>query len=221
MQAIQTVRGMGIKYKPIARCTGNNKKQEQVRSARTPADGYLKESFLPLFEQGKKLPDQLQAEKGFFDSLAILTRLYGFKTIDVTDKSYPYNVLLIHSDIRKQFGKFKQDIQLKILQDDEGIVKLATYHTYNTSNTLYYIPVLPLYRLLQDRKQKQTAELLLSVFAYLYHIAGIPYYRENNSYLFYNYECMEEWLIDDLENEESEEDNSIISEFNKAVYYGV
>jgi hypothetical protein len=32
---------------------------------------------------------------------------------------------------------------------------------------------------------------------------------------------MEEWLIDDLENEESEEDNSIISEFNKAVYYGV
>lgn len=220
MQAIQTVRGMGRKYKPIARCTGNNKKQEQVRSARTSADGFLKQSFLPLFEQGKKLPDQLQAEKGFFDSLAIVTRLYGFKTIDVTNKSYPYNILLVHADIRKQFGKFKQDIQLKILQDDEGIVKLSTYHTYNTSNTLYYIPVLPLYRLLQDRKQKQTAELLLSVFAYLYHIAGIPYYRENNSFLFYNYECMEEWLIDDLENEESEEDNSIISEYNKAVYYG-
>jgi hypothetical protein len=43
--------------------------------------------------------------------------------------------------------------------------------------------------------------------------------RENNRY-FYNYECMEEWIIDDLENEESEEENSMISEFNKAIYYG-
>lgn len=220
MQAIQTVRGIFRKHKPIARCSGNNEKQKQFRSARTSADGFLKQSFLPLFEQGKKLPDQLQAEKGFFDSLAILTRLYGFKSIDVTDKSYPYNILLVYEDIQKQFAKSEQDIELKILKDDDGIVKLATNHTYNTSNTLYYIPVLPLYRLLQDKKQKQTAELLLSVFAYLYHIAGIPYYRENDSYLFYNYECMEEWLIDDLENEESEEGNSIISEFNKAVYYG-
>lgn len=113
-----------------------------------------------------------------------------------------------------------QDIELSIVQDNKGTVKLATNHSYSTGNTLYYIPVLPLYRLLQNKKQKQTAELVLSVFAYLYHTAGISYYRENNSYLFYQYECMEEWLIDDLEDDEAEKDNSIISEFNKAIYYG-
>lgn len=220
MQTIQAVRHISRKHKPIARSTGGKKEEEQFRSIGTVADGFLRQPFLPLFEQRKNLPDQLQTEKGFFDSLAILTRLYGFKSIDVTDKSYPYNILLVYEDIQKQFVKSEHDIQLKIIQDDYGIVKLATNHTCNTGNTLYYIPVLPLYRLLQDKKQKQTAELLLSVFAYLYHIAGIPYYRENDSYLFYNYECMEEWLIDDLENEESEEGNSIISEFNKAVYYG-
>jgi hypothetical protein len=220
MQIIQTVRNIRRKYKPIARCAGDKKEQEQFRSIGTTADGFLRQPFLPLFEQGKNLPDQLLTEKDFFDSIAILTRLYGFEPIDIANKSYPYNILLLHADIQKQFRKSQQGIELKIVQDDNGTVKLATNHTYNTDNTLYYIPVLPLYRFLQNKKHKQTAEILLSVFAYLYHIAGIPYYRENHSYLFYQYECMEEWLIDDLENEESEEGNSIISEFNRAIYYG-
>jgi hypothetical protein len=220
MQTIQAVRGIRRKHKPIARCAGDKKEQEQFRSARIPTDGFLRQSFLPLFEQGENLPNPIQTQKGFFDSLAILTRLYGFERVEVTNKSYPYNIFLTHEHIQKQLRKSHQDIELKILQDYDGIVKLATNHIYNTSHTLYYIPVLPLYRLLQNKKQKQTAELLLSVFAYLYHIVGIPYYRENNSYLFYQYECMEEWLIDDLEDEESEEDNSMISEFNKAMCYG-
>jgi hypothetical protein len=106
------------------------------------------------------------------------------------------------------------------MQEKDGSVKLMTKHIYNTRNTLYYIPVLPLYKLLHDRKQKQTAELLLSVFAYLYHVAGIPYYREDSSCLYYHYQCMEEWMIDDLEDEESESGNSMISELNTASYYG-
>ncbi|WP_374175271.1 hypothetical protein [Flavobacterium tructae] len=220
MQTIQAVRNMGRKHKPIARCAGDKKEQEQFRSVRNFTDGFLKHPFLPLFEQGKKLPDPMQTEKGFFDSLAILTELYGFEDMDVKNKSYPYNISLACNYIDKQLYESGEDIQLKILQNDDGTVKLATNHTYNTGNTLYFIPVLPLCRLLQNKKQKQTAELLLSVFAYLYHIAGIPYYRENNSYLFYNYECMEEWLIEDLQDEEVGAGNSMISEFNSAVYYG-
>jgi hypothetical protein len=220
MQTIQTIRGIRRKHKPITRCAGSKKEPEQFRSARTPADGFLRYSFLPLFEKGENLPDPFQVENDFFNSLAILTRLYGFETMDVINKSYPYNILLVYADIQKQLIKAGQDIELKIIQDDDGTVKLATNHTYSTSNTLYYIPVLPLFRLLQKKKQKQTAELLLSVFAYLYHIAGIPYYSEDSSYLYYHYECMEEWLLEDLQDEESESGNSMVSELNKAVYYG-
>ena len=220
MQIISATRHMGRKHRQIARCTGDRKEQEQFRTIGTVTDDFLRHQFLPLFEQCEKLPDPKQTQTGFFNSLFILTGQYGFEVMDVENKPYPYNILLTHSYVQKQLRKSGQDIELSIVQDDKGIVKLATNHSYSTGNTLYYIPVLPLYRLLQNKKHKQTAELLLSVFAYLYHIAGIPYYRENNSYLFYQYECMEEWLIDDLENEEAEEDNSIISEFNKAIYYG-
>lgn len=219
MQTIQTVRNMGRKRRQASRCTGSKKQPKQIRSTRPFADGFLRHSFLPVFEMGKKVPSQNQVEKDFFSSLAILSRLYGFEVFD-TAKSYPYNILLAHSDTQKQLKGFGQDIELSIMQDNDGSVKLATKHSYNTCNTLYYIPVLPLYRLLQNRKQKPTAELLLSVFAYLYHIAGIPYYREDSSCLYYHYECMEEWLIDELEDEECQGGNSMISELNTASYYG-
>lgn len=220
MQTIQTVREMGRKRRPACRCARSKKQPEQFRSARPFADGFLRHSFLPVFEMGKKVPSQNQVEKDFFSSLAVLSRLYGFKVLDTTGKSYPYNILLAHSDAQKQLKGFGQDIELSIMQDDDGSVKLATKHLYNTCNTLYYIPILPLYRLLQNSKKKPTAELLLSVFAYLYHIAGIPYYREDSSCLYYHYECMEEWLIDELENEDCQGGNSMISELNTASYYG-
>lgn len=220
MQTIQTSRGIRRKHIQTARRAGSKKEPEQFGSARTPADGFLRHSFLPLFEKGEKIPDQNQVEKDFFSSLALLSGLYGFEVLDTAGKSYPYNVLLAYTDAQKQLNSLGRDIELSIMQDDGGSVKLVTKHMYNTCNTLYYIPVLPLYRMLQNRKQKPTAELLLSVFAYLYHIAGIPYYREDSSCLFYHYECMEEWLIDELEDEECQSGNSMISELNTASYYG-
>ncbi|MFH6943379.1 hypothetical protein [Flavobacterium sp.] len=220
MQTIQTVRGIHRKHKQASRCAGSKKEPKQFGSARPFTDGFLRHSFLPLFEMGKKVPDQFQVEKNFFASLALLSGLYGFRVMGTKDKPYPYNILLAHEDIQKQLNSLGRDIELSIMQEQNSSVKLATKHIYNTCNTLYYIPVLPLYRLLQNRKQKKTAELLLSVFAYLYHIAGIPYYREDISCLFYHYECMEEWIIDELEDEESEDGNSMISELNTASYYG-
>lgn len=221
METISAVGSIHRKSKQTARCAGSKKEREQFGTVGTVANGFLKQQFLPLFEKGEKLPDSIQTQTEFFKSLYILTGVHQLEGgIDIENKPYPYNILLAHEFVQKELRKSGQDIELTILQDDKGSVKLATNHSYNTGSTLYYIPVLPLYRLLQNKKQKQTSELLLSVFAYLYHIAGIPYYRENNSYLFYQYECMEEWLIDDLENEEIEEGNSGISEFNEAIHYG-
>jgi hypothetical protein len=220
MQTIPTNRNIRRKRKQVTRCTGSKKEQEQFRSLGTVTDGFLRHQFLPVFEQGEELPDRKKTEKEFFNSLSILTGVYECEIMEVKNKSYPYNILLANEHIERQLKKSEPDIELSIVQDDSGTVKLVTNHTYGTGMTLYYIPVLPVCRLLQDKKQKRTAELLLSVFAYLYHIAGIPYYRENNSYLFYQYECMEEWLIDDFENPEMQESNSVISQCNEASYYG-
>lgn len=219
METLSTTRQIRRKHQPPTRCTASKKQQVQLSSVGTLTDGFLRHPFLPLYEQDNKLPESVKIEMEFFESLRILTEHYGFETITLRDKSYPYNILLAKEQAQKQLKKLEQDIELSIMQDDKGIVKLATMHSYYTNMTLYYIPVLPLYRLLQNKKQKRTAELLLSVFAYLYHIAGIPYYRENNTYLFYQYECVQEWLMDSFERDDKEF-STIRSEYNKASYYG-
>lgn len=220
MGTLSATRQIRRKHQPPTRCTRSKKQQIKLNSFGIVTDGFLRHQFHPLYELDSELPNSEKTETEFFESLHILTEHYGFETIAILEKSYPYNILLAKEQVQKQLKKSGQDIELSIIQDDNGIVKFTTKHSYCTGMTLYYIPVLPLYRLLQEKRQKRTAALLLSVFSYLYHIAGIPYYRESNSYLLYHYECVQEWLMDSFESDEKEEVGTISSESNKASYYG-
>ena len=76
---------------------------------------------------------------------------------------------------------------------------------YNTGAMLYYIPVIPLYQMLRNKRRNKTGLLLLSVCTYLYRIADIPYYRQEGSYLYWIYEMLTEWL----EQDEEVDDNHI------------
>lgn len=86
MQTIRAVRHMGRKRRQTARCSGDKKEQEQFRALGTVTDGFLKQQFLPLFEQGEKLSNPKQVEVEFFNSLVILIGVYGFEVMDVENK---------------------------------------------------------------------------------------------------------------------------------------
>lgn len=92
--------------------------------------------------------------------------------------------------------------------------------SYNTRNTLYYIPVIPLHNLLQDRSRKKAAQILLCTFAYLYHKAGVPYYGDEGSYLHWNYEMHADWVFNDPESWDTEDYNRYMSEIKTASYIG-
>lgn len=87
---------------------------------------------------------------------------------------------------------------------EENKIFLCTEERYNTGATLFYIPIIPLYKICKDPKYKKSAELLKSVCTYLIHSAGIGYYRNSETYLYWMYEMVGEWLISDEENEEVE-----------------
>ena len=44
---------------------------------------------------------------------------------------------------------------------------------------------------------------MLSVCSYLYYIVNIPYYRQEDNFLYYQYEMLKEWLNDEEDNEET------------------
>lgn len=120
-------------------------------------------------------------------------------------------------DVQEQLKIKVSDWEEIKLIKKEGKIYLTSEERYSTGATLYYIPVLPLYRLSKIKKREKTYHLLLSICSYLYHIADIPYYRQEESYLYYLYEMLKECFEEDDETEDSV---NILAEIKKALWVG-
>jgi hypothetical protein len=220
MENLSATQYLQRKPKPPARCPGSQHEQEPFSPAGITANGFLTYQFLPLYQQGQELPEQTTAEPQLFASLRKLSDSYAINPMDTNDKPYPYNVLLAHWDVQRRLGALNHDIDLFIIKDSDCDFKFATKETLDTEMHLYYIPLLPLHRLKESRRDKRSAELLLSVCAYLYHGAGIPHYRDEDSYLHYHYEMLAEDL-DPAWNGMGAEDNALNrSALSSASHFG-
>ncbi|RWY48336.1 hypothetical protein [Mucilaginibacter gilvus] len=220
MQTLSATTGIQQGLRPLTRCTRSQPEQAPVSPCGFTADGFLNHRFLPLYEPAAELPEIKDLETGVFNSLSIFEKQYDIKVMDVSDKPHPYNILLAYWNAEQQVCKGKSHTELCIISDDADKVKLATKEYVSTGHTLYYIPILPLYRLLKSGKDKRSAELLMSVCAYLYHITGIPYYRDEDSFLFYHYEILEDWIENDVDQMDERDVNSERSALYSANYYG-
>ncbi|RYZ51587.1 MAG: hypothetical protein EOP49_11340 [Sphingobacteriales bacterium] len=205
--------------RPPARCTGSAGEQTAFGAEGMPADGFLKQRFLPLYKPAQDVPAQEVAEQGFFDSLQMLSAYHRIKLANVTNQPYPYNITLAHREALRQLNARNQKVALSIIADEDAVY-LQTKQVFDTNNTLYFIHIMPLFRLLQDRSQRPFAELLLSVCSYFYRTAGIPYYRHEQAALSYYYDMLAEWILDDLDNLDEEERQSQLGDLNRAAYCG-
>jgi hypothetical protein len=85
-----------------------------------------------------------------------------------------------------------------IIAQDDNRTCLKVKESFNREFGLYYIPVMPLYRMWHTPEQQACAELLTAVCGYLYVEAGLSYYRDEDTYMFYNYEILNDWVEDDM-----------------------
>src|SRR5690606_29522443 len=158
-----------------------------------------------------------KTERDFFQSLSKLAEHYTIEPIATKDFAYPYNMALAMADVEEKLkSKVLDWEEIRLIQDSKKTY-FVSEERYNTSATLFYIPVSPLYRLLKSKKTKTSAHLLLSVCAYLYHIADIPYYRQEASYLHWIYEMMNDWVEQD---DYTEETKGYLAEIKEAQYIG-
>ncbi|OJW81487.1 MAG: hypothetical protein BGO69_08855 [Bacteroidetes bacterium 46-16] len=202
----QRIYGLDATHKGRSR---NSRQQAEVRPAADVANGFLKTIFLPKLETMKTVADDTAIQKtedDFYRSLCRLSQHYeGFEPTDTRTFGYPYNMALSIWEAENHLKrKVKDWSSLRLVQDDKGKTFFITEHRYDTGTNLYYIPVIPLYRMLRNRKTRKTACLLLSVCSYLYHIADIPYYRQEGTHLYWEYEMIKDWIEQD--DDKSEED---------------
>lgn len=202
------------------RCKRDSERQTQISTNANVADGFLKTSFLPKLKETKTVQACEKSEKmqrDFYASLSKLSEHYRIEPMQTSQFDYPYNMALAIWDMEE---KLKQRVlnwqEIRLLQDSTKTYFISE-EKYNTGTTLYYIPIEPLYQMLHDPKRKRNAQLLISVCSYLYHIADIPYFRQENNYLYWMYEMHKEWVEQDDETEEAE---MYQQEFSKAELIG-
>lgn len=214
---VERVRQLDAKTKGRKR---NSERQTEISTNANVADGFLKTSFLPKLKETETVQackKTAKTERDFYKSLSKLAEHYSITPMQTNQFEYPYNMVLTLWDLEE---KLKQRVlnweEIRLVQDSKKTYFIGE-EKYNTGTTLYYIPIEPLYQMLNDPKRKKNAQLLISVCSYLYHIADVPYYRQEDSYLYWMYEMHKDWVEQDDETEETEMYNR---EFTKAELIG-
>lgn len=208
-QTIPTVSTVGRVFRVDAtpqRPQRNPKRQPKICTERSLANGFLNTQFLPKLqipqEQEKLSKKAIQKrEREFYTSLSQLADYYGILPMQTAHFEYPYNIALAYHNAKKQIEKVNVvniSKRLSVIEENQHLF-LSVEETYDTENCLYYVPTIPVFMMLRDKKRKTTAQLLLSVCAYLYQSVDLPYYRDESTFLFWMYEIIEEWSQDDTE----------------------
>ena len=198
-------------------CKPSAERQAEVRTDSNATNGILKCTFLPKLKTAKSVQACQKTERDFHKSLSKLAEHHSIEPMQTQDFEFPYNIVLSMWDMETKVKRTNSNWDGFRLVKDSRKTYFISEERYNTGTTLYYIPVVPLFKMLKDPKRKKTAQLLLSVCSYLYHIAQIQYYRQEESYLYWLYEMMNDWVEQDEETEETE---SYKSELRNAEYIG-
>jgi hypothetical protein len=213
MQTIPSIRKIRRKPQPVTRHAGGTKGQGKISPLASYTNGFLNHSFMPLCQKEIKLPAKETAETAYFKSVADLCKIHRLQPLDTAHLPYPYNILLSHRDIKNKLNRLPYDTELFLTRSQsESTIALATKQVYEVGNTLYYIPVIPLFRFLRHKENKASGMLLLTVMSYLYREAGIPYYRDEGNFMYDEYEMNKEYFLECLNEspDEYEEDISDI-----------
>ncbi|MGQ2983145.1 hypothetical protein [Flavobacterium sp.] len=205
--------------KPPQGCSRGAAGQAASSPARAAAYGFLKVRFLPHLA-GQPVALSQNEEEDFYRSYALLCDHYGVAPMDTRSLGYPYNKAVALWEANSLLRARREQIEIVESRDAAGNMLLQAEETYNTGNTLYYIPVVPLHGLLQDRRTRHAAHLLLCTCAYLYHVAAIPYYTDDSSYICWQYDMIREWVENDPTDWEQESYNSNRSQLNTAEHIG-
>ncbi|KQB98914.1 MULTISPECIES: hypothetical protein [Bacteroidota] len=192
-------------------------RQTEIRTDSNVANAILKCTFLPKLKTAQSVQACQKTERDFYKSLSRLAEHYSIEPMQTQDFEFPYNITLSMWDMETKLKRTNINWDGFKLIQNSGKTYFVSEERYNTGTTLYYIPIKPLFKMLKDPKRKKTAQLLLSVCSYLYHIVLIPYYRQEESYLYWLYETMNDWVEQDEETAETETNKR---ELRNAEYIG-
>ena len=209
MQTTSATRTLHKRPRQATRCAGSKAQPSTLLTATPVANGFLRHSFMPMYKSAHGMPEQSAVERDFFKSLSYLTKHYRLNLTGYRSLPYPHNILMAEREVNRKLRVKGRHRELLIVEQENAETCLVVKETFNHDFGLYYIPVMPIYDLWHNPEFVHCAELLTAICAYLYAEAGIDYYRDDDTYMFHNYEFLEEWVNERAFEAEDEEDYCI------------
>ncbi len=198
METTAAVRHVRRAVRPPARCKRGTAQSFKERTRRNDGNAFLRHQFKPFWAYSG---NRGRAEREFFTSLSNLCQHYDLPVPEALNGCFPQAVYQAWQQTCERLKAKDRQLDCIIVSDEQHTATLATVSRYNTGMCLYYIPVRPLCYWVQNSQSQRLAELLLSVFAYLHQVVGVPFYTEQGSYVGCQYQMIEDWVNDDQEDE--------------------
>ncbi|WP_238160952.1 hypothetical protein [Flavobacterium cupreum] len=145
---IGRVRTMDAKTKGCKRST---KRQAESRTDSNVTNGFLKSTFLPKLktEQSVQACEKTaKTERNFYQSLSKLAEHYSIEPMQTQIYGYPYNIALAMWDIETKLKRTNANWDSLQLAQDSKRTFFVSEERYDTRMTLYYIPIVPLFKML-------------------------------------------------------------------------
>ena len=201
MELLPVSRQLCPKTRRLGRCRSRSAKPFAQRANREDRHGFLRHVFSPMWRVESN--GWQKAEREFFVSLGHVCDHFELPVPDVRGMAYPRNAGAALTRLNEHLEYRDGSRKCLIIRDDNHRATLAVRQRYNTGRCLYYIPVRPLWNIVRTASLQPLAELLMSVYAYLYRVARVPFYADEGEYLHTAYEMLLEWVLEaDDENEE-------------------
>ena len=205
--------------RPTRRCGSGEKRQAAKRTHQAARHGFLDYNFCPVTgRELNRLGSVRQVEQAFFTSLQHLATLYGLELPAFKKQDYPLNITHAFAWAKGQMGKVAPDIEVKIINNTGHAACIATVKTFSTGNWLFYVPVEPLYRIGKHPKNRTKRNLILSAFAYLHQIGGMPYF--DGDFLGGMYEMIANWFTEDPTAFDEDDYKAVVQDIHLMNYYG-
>jgi len=186
---------------------GSASGQEKERTAHPTGNAFLRHRFTAEHLcPHRELIAWRKVERDYFRSLSNLCAFYGLDVPNVTGMSYPQNIIQSLGQVSTELNGRREELELLLLQKENGCTSLATAKCYGVGNKLFYVPVAALHRLWKAGERIKTVRLAMSLCAYIYRVLDVPFYADESSYLCGTYRMLEEWFMETEEEWSDEEE---------------
>lgn len=168
--------------------------------------------MLISLDQHNRFNSPKQTEADFFASLTHLEALYNFRVEDsIRQQAFPQNVALAFLEAKRQIQAYHPEMRLEIydLTTNGGPSSacLVTYFEYDKpSSDSYWLAVRPMADRRSIQSFRQQVNLLRSIMAFMDEVAGVSWYNDGDSFLYYQHEYWsEDWHSWEEGSEEADE----------------